>query len=115
MLSGRSNITLIISSMKQSARPRSLVGIWTERALAWPMGSSSSVLYTGGGTVGWIGLCSIVGSQFLHLGNSLLRSVTISLKQHHEGGFGEPPKERRSAMYATSSSTMMDWTAADAE
>jgi len=51
---------------------------------------------------------SRIPAQSLQEGSSLLRSVTISDRLHHDGGFGDPPNDDRSAMYPKSPNMMTD-------
>ena len=97
MLSGRSSMTAMMSSMKQSLYPIDSAGTCTSsgRPLA---GASVEFFYFVWGTVGWSGLCRDDGSQSLQAGNSSARSVTISEKEQNAGGLGLPPKDSRRNM-----------------
>jgi len=84
-------MTLMMSSMKQSARHFAVVGIATDSFLAAPIGMDRS-LYLASGGDGCIGLKVLLRSQFWHRGISLLKSVIISDSAHQVVGFGDPPK-----------------------
>jgi hypothetical protein len=102
------------SSMKPSVRQVMDTGMERARGLAWARGMVAA-RRVGWGVIGWAGLRIVRGSQSLIRMISLERSVTISEKVHHVGGLGEPPKVKRSAMYAMLPNTAMDWMAAAAE
>merc|ERR1712115_59030 len=95
----------MISSMKSSDRAVCQMGIPTAVSLALTNATVAGS-NLGGGVEGWSGLLKSPGSQE-ERESSFERSVTISDKAHQVGGLGAPPKERRSAKYATSSKTMM--------
>jgi hypothetical protein len=100
-------------SMKLYVRPVTVVGIDTARLRACAIGMSSSSSL-GVGVVGCPGLRSVEGSQW-HKEILFERSVTISEKLHHVGGFGEPPKDSWRARKAIPANTMIVCDAAFAE
>jgi hypothetical protein len=88
---GVSKNTRMRSSIKQYARAVTDVDMCTAvgqaRASGISLGNSR-----GEGVLFWAGLLIFVGSQDGQSGISLARSVTISEKAHHAGGFGTPQR-----------------------
>jgi hypothetical protein len=62
------------------------------------------------GVSGWFGLLSLVESQYGHMLISLAKSVGISEKLHHVGGFGDPPKARWKHANASKRQVVIVWT-----
>ena len=98
-----------MSSMKQSALPYAEVGIETDISL---LVGVVSFRHLGLGYFRLDRTMERSRIQFLQEGSSLLRSVTISGRLHHDGGLGDPPNDNRSAMYATSHDMMTYYAAA---
>ena len=101
--------------MRSSMQLSTLTACITGVVMAGGGGFASGVVLDGDfgvGVWGCEGLASTLGSWSEQLAISFDRSIAISEKRHHEGGFGDPLKVSQTAVQATASRTAINCAAA---